>query len=365
MTEGEATSAASGAIARTTAVAAAIFFLFVVGLLLVWHGATALLLIFAGIVLAVALDAVAGALGRLVGLGRRLRLLAVLLLLLLSLAAGLLWGGAVLAEQFGGFLATVDEQVGGLLDRLARLGIRPGDGGGSDGMGGLAPSVGGLLGGATQALFGLFGAVGNLVLVIFLGAFFAWEPRPYVAGLLSLLPRRHRRRVAAVLGDAAACMRGWLTGQAISMAVIFALTYVLLLAVGMPSALLLALLAGLLEFVSTIGPLLAGVAIVLAGFAEGAEMALWGAGVYLLIQLVESNLVNPLVQERTARLPPAFTLSVQVLMGALFGFLGLALAVPLAAAARVIVKELYVDDALGGPWPEGAAAPQDGRAPPP
>lgn len=362
MTDANGPPSATGAVARTATVAAAVFFLFLIGLLVVWHAAAALLVILAGIVLAVALDAATGRLARLSGFGRRPLLLAVLVLLLLALAAALLWGGAVLAEQFGGFLAAVDRQVGRLLARLAELGIKPSESAGTGGIGGLAPSLGSLLGGATQALFGLFGAVGNLVLVIVLGAFFAWEPRPYLAGLLSLLPRRRRLRTAAVLAESAACMRGWLAGQAIGMVLVFALTYGLLLLVGMPSALLLALAAGLLEFVPTIGPLLAGIAIVLAGLAEGGGMALWGLAVYVLIQTVESNLLSPLVQQRTARLPPAFSLSVQLLMGALFGFLGLALAVPLAAAARVLVKELYVEDALGGAWPE-APPPTGSRRP--
>jgi predicted PurR-regulated permease PerM len=123
----------------------------------------------------------------------------------------------------------------------------------------------------------------------------------------------------------------------------------------MPYAFLLAVTAGLLTFIPTIGPVFAGIPIVLAGFSKGPEMALWGIGAYAAIELVEGNFVTPLIQKRAVELAPAFTLAFQLLMGALFGILGIALAVPLAAAGKVFVDELYVKDTLGGPSRAGEA----------
>jgi predicted PurR-regulated permease PerM len=195
-----------------------------------------------------------------------------------------------------------------------------------------------------------FGVLITAALILFLGIFFAWEPHVYKAGILSLLPRHARPRVSQVLDRSADAMRGWLVGQTISMGVIFVFTLGALLLIGMPFAVLLAVLAGLLSFVPTIGPFAAGVLIVLAGLSVGVDMALYGLGVYLVIQFLESNLLTPIVQEHTVRLPPASTLSIQLIAGVFFGLLGIAFAIPLAAAAKVLIVELYVKDRLGGGW---------------
>jgi predicted PurR-regulated permease PerM len=100
-------------------------------------------------------------------------------------------------------------------------------------------------------------------------------------------------------------------------------------------------------------------------------MALYGLGVYLAIQFLEGNLITPIVQQQTVRLPPAITLAMQLIIGLLFGILGVAFVVPLTAAAKVLIEELYVKDALGGPWREDdektaatpAALRQIGRPP--
>jgi predicted PurR-regulated permease PerM len=134
--------------------------------------------------------------------------------------------------------------------------------------------------------------------------------------------------------------------------VIFVLSLIMLMLIGMPLALFLALQAGLLAFIPIIGPVIAGIVIVLVGLSSSMTMGLYGLGAYLVIQLVESNLLMPVVQERAVRLPPAFTLGFQLLFGYLFGFLGLALAVPIAAVGKVFVQELYVKDRLGGSWDE-------------
>jgi len=137
------------------------------------------------------------------------------------------------------------------------------------------------------------------------------------------------------------------------MLAIFFLTYVLLLLIGMPYALLLAAQAGVLEFIPMLGPAVAGVVFIIAGFAIGPHMALWAVGVYALLQVVEGNVLQPVVQEQAVRLPAAFSLSFQLLMGALFGMLGIMLAVPIAAAGKVLFEELYIKDVVGGAWTDG------------
>ena len=169
-----------------------------------------------------------------------------------------------------------------------------------------------------------------------------------------------------MLDGAALSMRRWLLGQAISMAVIFLFSLFALLAMGMPYAILLSVVAGLLTFVPTLGPFVSGVVITLAGLSQSPTMALYGLLAYLGIQFLESNLITPVVQEQTVKLPPAATLALQLVAGLLFGLLGLAFIVPLAAAGKHIVQELYVNDCLGGGWSAGdrVAAHMGGENPP-
>merc|ERR1711969_36119 len=125
--------------------------------------------------------------------------------------------------------------------------------------------------------------------------------------------------------------------------------------VSMPNAFLLALQAGLLAFIPTLGPFIAGIPIVLVGLSESVSMALWGLGVYVLVQAVESNVSQPIAQRYTSALPPALTLGSQAVFGVLLGTLGIALAVPLIAVIMVFVRELYVKDTLGGAYGEETA----------
>jgi predicted PurR-regulated permease PerM len=127
------------------------------------------------------------------------------------------------------------------------------------------------------------------------------------------------------------------------MVVVFFATLISLLLVGMPYAVLLAFISGVLTFVPTLGPFLSGVAIVIAGLSVSVELGLYGLGVYVLIQFIETYLVTPVVQNEAVHLPPAATLGAQLVGGAIFGTLGFAFAVPLTAALRALVLELYVD----------------------
>jgi predicted PurR-regulated permease PerM len=371
-------------VARTTTLIASTVLALAALLVLAWLSATALLIVFAGILLAVALDGAARALGRVMGGSHRLRLGLVIMILAVLLGGALAWGGATLFTQFDELSATIREQVGkltGAAETLATGGAGQSSGQGSQGAqapqgsgtgpvaqpdeqsrssgqsqsgrGGLSallPDLRSLFGGASNAIFSLFGALGNFVVVIFLGIFLAANPGPYKAGLLSLLPKDQRPRTSEVLDGSAEAMRSWLKGQSVSMTVIFVVTWALLALIGMPFAFLMALQSGLLVFIPTLGPAISGVIIVLAGLAESPTMGLYGLGVYALIQFLESYLLEPYVVKRTVHLPPALTIAVQLVMGALFGILGIALAVPFAAACKTWIEELYVKDALGGPW---------------
>lgn len=342
----------SARLARRTVVVAAIVGALLLLVLVAYTAASALLLIFAALLIAAIFCGLARLLQRL-GLPRWLSLLLVYLFSFALLIAPVAWGGVALVQQFSDLLTAVRDQAGSLLARAGDLGLpveRLTQGGSEgDAIQSLLPNSGGLVSQAGTALFALLGGIGNVFVVLFLAVFISWQPEIYRDGLVSLLPKAKRRRVAEVLDQSAHSLILWVLGDAISMTIIFTVSWIGLSMIGMNNSFLLALQAGLLAFIPTLGPFVAGVIIVLAGLAQGAEMALWALGVYLLIQGVESNVAQPIAQRWTSSLPPALTLSVQIVFGILFGVLGFVLAVPIVAVMVTLVRELYVEDVLGGP----------------
>ncbi|GGE06774.1 AI-2E family transporter [Aureimonas endophytica] len=319
--------------------------------LVVYAAAPAFLIVFASLLVAAIFCGIARLPQRL-GLPRGVALLLVYLLVFAALLAPLAWGGVSLAQQFNDLLAAVRQQAEGVLRTLSQSGLPLGDEKTLGDLQQFLPNPSGVFSSAGRAVLGALGGLGNLFVVLFLAIFISWQPGLYRDGLVSLLPKTKRARVAEVLGKSAHSLIMWVAGDAISMATIFAVSWIGLALIGINNAFLLALQAGLLAFVPTIGPFVAGVVIVLAGLAQGPQMALWALGVYLLIQGVESNVAQPIAQRMTSALPPALTLSVQIVFGILFGLLGFVLAVPMVAVIVTLVRELYIDDVLGGPVEE-------------
>lgn len=190
-------------------------------------------------------------------------------------------------------------------------------------------------------------AIAGFLLVIALTMYIAVSPDLYHRGIMHLFPHKHRARSGEVLTATARVLRRWFITQLIGMAIIAVVTTLALLALGIPSAFALGLIAGILEFIPTIGPWLAAAPAVLMGLLDSPQKALMVAGVFMLIQLLESHLLTPLLMQEGVELPPALTVMVQALMAILFGFIGLLVAVPLLAAVMVPIKMLYVEDVVG------------------
>jgi predicted PurR-regulated permease PerM len=137
-------------------------------------------------------------------------------------------------------------------------------------------------------------------------------------------------------------LKGWLKGMMIAMVLIAVLTFIGLSIIGIPMALALAVIAGILNFIPNFGPLMAMVPAVLLGFVDSTQTAIIVAALYILIQTLESNIITPTIQRRMINLPPALLIIAQLLMGTLSGALGIILATPLLAITMVLVEELYV-----------------------
>jgi predicted PurR-regulated permease PerM len=210
---------------------------------------------------------------------------------------------------------------------------------------------------ATGWIVSTVGLAFGAIVILFIGLFVSAQPSLYVDGALRLLPKARRRRVRAVLDECGATVRSWIVGMLVSMSLIITLDWVGLSLLGVPFALVFAVLAGLLNFIPNIGPFIAGVPAVLMGLAVSGKVALAVAALFAAVQMLESHVITPLVQMRAARLPPALTISSQILLGTLVGPIGIAVAAPLVAVAIVLVERLYVEDVLGDRV-DGAAAPQ-------
>lgn len=187
----------------------------------------------------------------------------------------------------------------------------------------------------------------NLVLVIVGGLYIAAAPELYYKGLALLFPENRRPLAEDTLTTAGNALRLWLMGQLAAMVLVGTLTGIGLVIIGIPAPLALGLLAGLAEFVPLVGPIAAAVPALLLAAGGGWETMLWTAGLYLVVQQTESNVITPLIQNRTVEIPPALTLFAVVAAGVAFGGIGILLAAPLTVVAYVAVKKLYVREALG------------------
>ena len=215
----------------------------------------------------------------------------------------------------------------------------------------LKAKIGARMGGATHYLFpfltSTLSAFGGVLLIIFLSVYIGAEPTTYRSGLMHLFPQRTRKRADEVLAAMAVALRKWLVTQLIAMAVIGSVTTIVLLIFKVKAAFALGLLAGLFEFIPTIGPILSAVPAIAMGFLDSPEKALFIGLAYIGIQFLENHILIPLLMRGGVDLPPALTVISQALMAMVFGFIGLMVAVPLLAAVMVPIKMLYVQDVVG------------------
>lgn len=200
------------------------------------------------------------------------------------------------------------------------------------------------LGGATRfflpVLSSTLAVAAGLVLILFLAIYLAIDPGLYRRGLLRLVPRKSRPRADKMLSAIAVTLRKWLVTQLIAMVVIGLVTTLVLLALNVRAAIPLGILAGLLEFVPTLGPILSALPAIAMGFVDSPEKALAVTVAYIGIQFLENHLLIPILMKEGIDIPPALTIVAQALMAIVFGFLGLLVAVPLLATVLIAFRTL-------------------------
>ena len=272
--------------------------------------------------------------------------------------AGLATGLAILII-LGGFAAMIalfGREVGAQIDTLrgsipaawASLEARIGDLGLGHQLNKIVESAnqGSSFSSFSRTLLSIGNGIAETLVVIVAGIFLASQPRFYATGAIKLVPPPKRALVAEAMDECEGALRLWLKGQLIAMIVVGLLVGIGLWLLGIPSALTLGLLAGLLEFIPFAGPIIAMVPAVLLALAVSPDHALWVLLLYLAVQQFEGNVLTPVVQQYAVDLPGVVLLFSLIAFGIIFGTLGIILAAPLAVVSYVLVKRLYVEEAL-------------------
>jgi len=164
------------------------------------------------------------------------------------------------------------------------------------------------------------------------------DPGTYSRGLQWMVPIDLRDEFARTMVKMGDTMRRLLAGRLLGMAVEGIATGIALAIGGVPMAMLLGIIAGILAFIPNIGAIVTGVLMVAVGFSAGVDTGYWAIGTYLVVQTIDGYVIVPMVAKRTVDLPPALTLGAQILASALFGILGLALADPMTAMLKTALE---------------------------
>ena len=321
--------------------------LFIAGALLLWQLQGLLLLIFAGVLIAILLDAAARWLSRFLRIPKSAGVIVVAVTMTALLMAGtiimgpgLIEQGTKLAEDLAGMTRMLEQKTMAIdaveeqFDKASVDLIK------------MLPSPAGLLGGVTAVLGATLGAIANVALILVFAVYFALAPETYRNGFRRLTPPSRRDQVDEMLVEMGTTLRHWLAGKALMMVLLGIGSYVGLTLLGVPLALLLSVIAGATSFVPIIGPAIAGGLMILVAMTVSWQLAAWTVGLYVLLQAVESYLLMPIIQSRAIDLPAAVVIAAQVMFGVLFGALGVALATPIAAIAAVAIRCLYIETIL-------------------
>ena len=304
---------------------------FVVGL--VWL-AQPLLLIMGGLVLAAMFDGGARLLGRVLPIPRGIRLTIVVLAVFGFMYWTFVFTGSELAAQAASLQAIVETQIETIGNRIAAAGFNIS----AEDVKSFGTQILNSVGRVTAAVSSVVGTVTNMAMMLVLAIFIAAEPRMYERGVAWMLPLAEREHFYVTAAKMGSVLRRLMAGRLLGMAVEGFGTWILLSLGGVPMAALLGVLTGLLAFLPNIGAIVSGALIILVGFSAGVDVGLYAIFVYFVVQMVDGYLIVPMVAKRAVDLAPALVLGAQILFGALFGILGLALADPIIAMIKVALE---------------------------
>src|SRR3954470_19985061 len=294
-----------------------------------------LLLIVGGAIFAVFLDGGVRLLGHYLPIGRGWRLGLVLLLGFGFLGWVIWFAGTTIGAQFEALRQVVTAQFDRVVPFAGTLGLAPK---------GQPIDIGSqLLGGVgrlTSAVGNVIGGVASLIAMMVIGIFLASEPKLYDRGIAWMLPLRARSGFYRIAEHVGFTLRRLLFGRLIAMVFEGVFTWFMLTIGGIPMAGLLGLVTGVLAFIPNIGAITSGVLMVAVGFSASANQGIWCIVVYFLVHNIDAYVVVPYVARRTVDIAPALLLAMQLLMGALFGILGVLFADPILATLKVVLVDV-------------------------
>ena len=293
-----------------------------------------ILLIIGGVVLAAMFDGGARLLGRILPIPRGFRLTIVVLAVFGFMYWTFVFTGSELAAQAASLQAIVETQIGAIGNRIEAAGFNIS----AEDVKGLGSQILNSVGRVTEAVSSVVSTITNLAMMLVLGIFIAAEPRLYERGVAWMLPLAEREHFYVTAEKMGSVLRRLMAGRLRGMAVEGFGTWIFLSLGNVPMAALLGVLTGLLAFLPNIGAIVSGALIILVGFSAGVDVGLYAVFVYFVVQMVDGYLIVPMVAKRAVDLAPALVLGAQILFGALFGILGLALADPIIAMIKVTLE---------------------------
>lgn len=195
---------------------------------------------------------------------------------------------------------------------------------------------------ANRALVGLASFLTALIVVFITGIYFCVQPQIYREVIIKIFPKENRPRMNEILDTIYKGIAGWLIGRLSSMAIVGVITVVGLWFIGVDMAISL----GVFSFIPNLGPIIALVPALAVGFLDSPFTALWVLILYVSIQALESYLITPFINNKAVSMLPAWLLVAQLLMGSLFGVLGVAFAAPILVTLTIVTIELFIKDCL-------------------
>jgi predicted PurR-regulated permease PerM len=300
-------------------------------LVLLWKGRYMILCLFGGVIGAVLLSSMTKWVQSRLHIRRALALTLVLVVITASLVGVTMLRGPALAQQLGALQTDVPQafaQIVGQMEEqhwghwiLTRI---------SDALsppGGISFAISGIRGVLTVTAYTVIG----LVLMLFTSLFLAAEPGFYLRGLQRATPVRYRATLRRCLATVNSSLESWLFAKFLSMVIIGVMVTAGLWILRVPMPGTLGTLAGILTFIPNVGPILSVVPAALLAFAISPSRGMLTILLYLVVHFLEGNLVTPLAERSIVTLPPALTLTMQLLLASVTGALGVALAAPITA----------------------------------
>ena len=241
---------------------------------------------------------------------------------------------AAYGQTFGG----IRESLGHLKEFSQRVGL---GGNFETGLAGLQQQLSGLVSNAFAAITDIFGSLAGVVVVLVLSLYLIMEETSIRQVVKALIPTPYQAFAADVTTQIMQKLGSWLRGQLVLGLIIGVLYFLGLSVIGVPYALLLALMAGLLEFIPYVGPILSAVPAVLIALSISPARALLAFIVVVVVQQAEGHFIVPKVMQKTVGINPIISIVAFLIGAKLFGIVGAIFSIPLATAAMVFLQEFF------------------------